>query len=685
VAPIDTVPSATGLQRSDGNGARPRLIESTRAVAGKLPGAAGPALGSAAVITAIALAASPLASGYFNFSVWGPLALGALVVLVVVALTARTDVTRYGIAAAVGLGSLLVLSAASLLWAESKESAWTEINRLAFYAALFAIVLFTVRDRRTGRLVVLILGSGALLTSLILTGSFLLGHGQGAFLGRRLDSPIGYINGTAGLLVIGIWPWIAYAETASRRMVRAASLAAAALIAGTCVLTESRAIVPASALTGALVLLCAPERARRLANLALVAVAVTIGLPATLRVYSSGGAADRLLAPSPGVLRAAAAAIVLGALVAGAARYWLPDLVRWLRSQCSPVTLRRLRTATIVGAICVVAAGAVAGGPFIARQYREFTALRVNQNSSVRFIDASGFRYDLWRVAVREFEAHPLGGLGAGNYDVEYYRLRNNPEYVTQPHSLELEMAAELGIGGVLALLLFCGATFAAGFARRGTLASGDRLIKVAALGMFAAFLIDTSVDWLYDIPGLAGIAIVAAALLVVPAGSRPKRDRPSRAGAGSEGAGQRSLLGRIAPVVLCLAAVAVLAASIGRQYVASRYASNGTGEITRSPQKALGTLHEALSLDPYALTTLYSIAAAYARLDDYADARDALLLAARREPHNYVPPALLGDLALRRGLYTVALEQYRQALILNPRDPDLIQAERTAESLARP
>jgi O-Antigen ligase len=679
VAPIDTAPSATGLHRTDGNGARPRLIESTRAVAGKLPGAAGPALGSAAVITAIALAASPLASGYFNFSVWGPLALGALVVLVVVALTARTDVTRYGILAAVGLGGLLVLSAASLLWAESTESTWTEINRLAFYAALFAIVLFTVRDRRTGRLVVLILGSGALLTSLILTGSFLLGHGQGAFLGRRLDSPIGYINGTAGLLVIGIWPWIAYAETASRRMVRAASLAAAALIAGTCVLTESRAIVPASALTGALVLLCAPERARRLANLALVAVAVTIGLPATLRVYSNGGAADRLLAPSPGVLRAAAAAIVLGALVAGAARYWLPDLVRWLRSRCGPVTLRRLRTATIMGVICVVAAGAVAGGPFIARQYREFTALRVNQNSSVRFIDASGFRYDLWRVALREFETHPLGGLGAGNYDVEYYRLRNNPEYVTQPHSLELELAADLGIGGVLALLLFCGATFAAGFARRGTLASEDRLIKVAALGMFAAFLIDTSVDWLYDIPGLAGIAIVAAALLVVPAGSRAKRDRPSR-----EGAGRRRLLGRIAPVVLCLAAVAVLAASIGRQYVASRYASNGTGEITRSPQKALGTLHEALSLDPYALTTLYSIAAAYAQLDDYADARDALLLAARREPHNYVPPALLGDLALRRGLYTVALAQYRHALTLNPRDPDLIQAEHTAESLAR-
>jgi tetratricopeptide (TPR) repeat protein len=290
----------------------------------------------------------------------------------------------------------------------------------------------------------------------------------------------------------------------------------------------------------------------------------------------------------------------------------------------------------------------------------------VDQSAAVRFTEVSGYRYDLWRVAVREFRAHPLGGVGAGNYDADYYRLRNNPEYVLQPHSLELQMAAELGIGGVLFLLLFCGAVLSAGFVKRGTLASSDRLIKIAALGIFAAWLADTSVDWLYDIPGLAGTALIAAALLVAPAprdsGARvaPAR-RPSWARRGALAAG------------FCV--IAVLAASIGRQYAATRFAASGAGEVASSPLAAISTLHTAEQLDPYSLTTLYSISSAYARLDDYGAARETLLDAARIEPDNYVPPALLGDLAMRHRNYRVARLEYRQALLLNPRDPQLVQS----------
>ena len=73
----------------------------------------------------------------------------------------------------------------------------------------------------------------------------------------------------------------------------------------------------------------------------------------------------------------------------------------------------------------------------------------------------------------------------------------------------------------------------------------------------------------------------------------------------------------------------------------------------------------------------------AYARLDDYSGARATLQIAARREPHNYVPPALLGDLAMRRGYYRLAAAEYRRALALNPRDPELILAERDARTAA--
>ena len=562
------------------------------------------------VALAVGLAISPLASGYFDLSAWGPVALGAMALLIALLWLRPPIFTRVGIVASGGLTFLLALSAASMLWAESKESAWTSTNRLAFYAVVFAIVLLGVRDRRAGRLIMLILGAAALLTSLCLCLSFVLGGGQGAFLTRRLNAPIGYINGTAGLLVMGAWPWLAYAETARHRVARAIGIAGTSVIASTVVLTQSRAVVPATVLSAVLVLLCAPQRTRRAINLLLVAAGVAVTLPWTLSVYSSGGAAVRALPPSHGSLRAAALAILVAALGAGGMRLALTAAVGWVRPERRVVALRRIGRTLAVAAMVSIGIGSVVGGPWLAREYRSFSALQVNQNASVRFIDASGFRYDLWRVAVREFRSHPLGGLGAGNYAAEYYRLRNNPEYVLQPHSLELQMGAELGVGAILALLLFCGAVIAGGVFRLQTLASEDRFIKVAAVGMFTAWLVATSVDWLYDIPGVTGMAIAAAALLVVPAQGTPAAPAVAR------------WRRRGPALVLGLIVVGLLAASVGRQYVASRYARAGDKQIAHSPEAAIKTLTGAAQLDPYSLTTLYALASVYARQDDYGRAR---------------------------------------------------------------
>jgi tetratricopeptide (TPR) repeat protein len=214
----------------------------------------------------------------------------------------------------------------------------------------------------------------------------------------------------------------------------------------------------------------------------------------------------------------------------------------------------------------------------------------------------------------------------------------------------------------VLALIVLCGAIIAAGLARRGTLASADPLVKVGALGMFTAWLTATSVDWLYDFPGLTGAAVLAGALLVAPPVAR--RSRASDAGDGRGGGW------RLPAAVATGVVAAVLAgASIGRQYAASRYQSEGAAQVFTDPIAALGTLGTAEELDPYSLSTRYSVASAYAYLGDYADARSVLLSAQRLEPENYVPPALLGDLAMRRGAWAVAVSEYSRAQQLDPRD----------------
>ena len=554
-------------------------------------GGASP-LGLAALLVAAVIAFSPLASGYYNFTSWGPLGLGGVVILVGLAFAARPAFTRLGVTAAAGLGALLALSFASMMWAESRDSAWTDSNRLALYCVLFAIGLLAVRERRSARGVMLILGAPALLTSVVLAFVLAAGGGAGAFLDGRLDSPIGYINGTAGLMVMGIWPFMALAETAEQRLVRALGLAGAAAIAATAVTTQSRAIVPALLLATVLVLIAAPGRARRGVNLLLIAAGVAAGLHWTLAVYSSTGPTQSL--PVPGhTLRSAGLAILLAAILVFAlslAAERVVERVPPIRRQSQG---RRLGQALLIATVLAIAAAAIAGHNKVAQQWDAFTQLNPEQSAPNRFLDAGGFRYDLWRIAVDEFRDNPLGGVGAGSYDSSYYRLRHNPQSVIQPHSLELQMAAELGIFGLVALLVFCGAILTAGLTRRRwTLAAGDPMIRIGALGMFSAWLGATSFDWLYDIPGLAGIAILAAALLVVPApAAGTQAGGPILGSRESAADGRRRARGIQAAMVVGLGVLALLAASIGRQYAAARYAADGAAKASTAPARAISSL----------------------------------------------------------------------------------------------
>ena len=77
-------------------------------------------------------------------------------------------------------------------------------------------------------------------------------------------------------------------------------------------------------------------------------------------------------------------------------------------------------------------------------------------------------------------------------------------------------------------------------------------------------------------------------------------------------------------------------------------------------------------------------VMAALARQGRYEPARDVLLEATRREPHDFVTWGLLGDLALRAGLVQSAMNYYREASALNPRDAGLSELARGGGDVAR-
>ena len=324
----------------------------------------------------------------------------------------------------------------------------------------------------------------------------------------------------------------------------------------------------------------------------------------------------------------------------------------------------RAAPAVVLGAIAVLGVGvallsADKGIDEIGDQYDAFTELQPVEDGS-RFASGGGNRYDYWRVAVDQFEEDPLRGEGAGNYDRDYFLERRTTEDVRQAHSIELQIAGELGVVGLLALIAFAGSVLWAGASRARRVTYRDRGevgLIVAAGGAFTIWLFHTSVDWLHLIPGLTGIALcAAAALLALEVGELRMSDRRVR-------------LAAAGAVVVVVAAAAFF---VGRLTLADQLREDGYDALDSDPQEALEKARDSLDLNDDAVPTYYLEASALARLGDYDAAREALLEATRLEPGDFVTWGLLGDLATRRGDLEAAREYYGRASELNPRDESL-------------
>jgi O-antigen ligase len=138
--------------------------------------------------------------------------------------------------------------------------------------------------------------------------------------------------------------------------------------------------------------------------------------------------------------------------------------------------------------------------------YFEAAPTHLRGSFSTSLSSASSGRSDEWRIALRMFSNHPLSGVGLGNYVVV------EPSYATQTfnvthvryvatdrlvaHSTYLEVAAELGLGGVALLIaIFSIAAIRGGRGLAMRARSPDELhfyargLLAGALGMFVAYI----------------------------------------------------------------------------------------------------------------------------------------------------------------------------------------------------
>lgn len=640
-----------------------RLLKGRGAGGGDLP-LASPLRRSLLALGGLGCGASPAFFGYFGLSQWGPIGIG-LVVLAIALVLARRSVPR-------GLTAVAVLALlsfggwclVSMGWAESGDRALIEGDRWIVYGLYLLVLALVMVDRRDAIVLLAATVVGILGVAAWDLAEMLNGGGRQLFSGSRLLEPLGYVNGLGGFYLFGLWPLLAVAERVRRPLIAGVAAGAATVLATLVLLTDSRGTAFAFLVSALLLLLLLPGRSRRAwAILAVVAGVLAAWGPLTdvIRVMPGGVPAQ----PAATIERGARWALLAGA---GVGVFWA--LSTWAVDSpalASPGRKKRMRLASaavlVVTALAVPVAVAVAAhdpAGRVSRQYEAFTQLEPIKGGS-RFTSGGGNRYDYWRIAWNQFEDDPLKGIGAGNFDRTYFLERRTNEDVRQAHSIELQTLADTGLVGAVLLGAFFIAVFLGAwrYARevRRRPVDEEIAVGVAAVGMFSVWLAQTSVDWLHLIPGLAGIALGAAAILL-------------RGGRGETAAPTVPVPAPLLIAVVPLAVVAIL--FIGRPTLAENLRSEAKEELPSDPRRALAAAEESLSLNPDSLPGRYLEAAAFARLHAFQPAKRALREAIRREPHDYVSWALLGDLLTRRGAIAAAMRAYARAASLNPRDRQL-------------
>jgi UDP-GlcNAc:undecaprenyl-phosphate GlcNAc-1-phosphate transferase len=620
---------------------------------------------------------SPLFEGYYNTRTWIPIGFG-LVVAAATGMIARPPrLGRPAILAVGGLAGFGLLSLLSGSWAAAAEQATIEGNRWLSYVAFLLLLLVFLRRRRDGLPLLLGAAVGIAIVGAVVLARMLGSDPLDLFLNGRLNEPLGYVNGEGCIFAMGCWIGVAAAE---RRQPWVAGLGAAFATAMACLalLSEARGAAIATLVTGLVLIAFIPGLRRRVLALAVIAAGVAGAAAPLLKVYSNGAVTPSVVqsAAIATIVAAAAVGLVWGALVAAASLANRQSVAR-------KRLLDRLATVAVVVLVSLpVIAGLVRVGSIdrtVRTQWHAFIHNSDQGTNQAHLLSGGGIRSDYWRVAWDVFAAHPVAGIGAGNYPAEYFRLGRVAEPIQNPHSLELQVLSELGvIGAVLFALIVAGVFLAALQIRRAARASlNARSAAVAAVGVAVAWFVDTSGDWMHLIPGVTAVALAAIAVLCSESGD----EQPA---VETEPGARRRIVG--VPVTLAGAGavafvLALAGASLLRSELTNIYVDRAQAELGTSPSHALSDADRAITLDGSDLDAYYLKAAAFARFDRADEARATLLTATQEDPTNFTTWTLLGDLEVRLRNFTAAKSFYEHAHALDPNDPSIASLARDPAS----
>jgi hypothetical protein len=587
-------------------------------------------------VVACAVALAWREHGSIDAQSWLPYSIGiALVGAIVLTAGVAARPTR---ASALGIAAFAAFALWAILtgwWAPSASLARDEGLLTATYAVAFGIAVVTLwtPDRRLGALGTVAAASGglAIATAAVLVwGDAPLAH----YYGGRVAFPISYVNATGALFAVGIWPSIALAARRTGNVVvRALALGAAAASLGGVLMTQSKGAVLGLIVATAVVFAVSPARLRLVPPFAIAGVIGALAfhrLSEPFRVYSDES-----------IRRAGAACLTLAMV---AVLVGLPYALLDANVTVSRRTSRRFGVVLLVAVAAAVVGGVALfftrvhdPGGWVAGKWRAAHTYSTSEKASTHLLQVGSNRFDFWRVAIGEFERHPVVGEGARAFGPAYLMHGNSAETPRRAHSLPLEVLAEQGVVGFGLFAVAIGAPLLLALrrARRGD------VVAAAALGGVLAWGVQCLVDWVWTLPATTILAIV---LLGVGASARDGR-------------------GAVAPRVARGVAVGLVAAAVlafAPPWLAARYTDRGVAN------RSTADLHRARRLDP--LSTAPLLAAT--TVEPLRAALPDLERAARQEPGIALNRYVLGAAYLQLGRKADARAELAAANRLKPGDP---------------
>jgi O-antigen ligase len=422
-----------------------------------------------------------------------------------------------GVAVVAGATALTAWAGVSIVWSIAGDRSWEWLARGLVYLAFLALGLaagaLSSGTRRLAAVVAAVVAAALAWALLGVAVPSLFEDGDRV---ARLREPVGYWNALAlladGGVALGLW--LARTRRLELR-VWGLLLAYGATIA--LLLTQSRAgIAGAVAVLG--LWLAASDR--RLADALRALVAVLPG------VAVAGWAFTRPALVEDGALRAdrvadgrtfALLALAGGVVVALAA--WRLPFSRLVAERERLV--RGVLLASCAGLLAVGVAGVAAavGNPVSWASSQLSGEECANDPGRLTDLCANN-RPAWWRESLRLAEDRPLAGSGAGTFAIARKRVREDASSVSEPHSVPLQLLADLGAVGLgLGLVVIAGAIVGV---RRGVRRAHERErpAAVALACLVLAYGVHALVD--YDLDFLAVTAPMLVALGGLLALGRP-------------------------------------------------------------------------------------------------------------------------------------------------------------------